>query len=640
MKLQVFDGGVSSSTAPQLLNINQGVVYENIDNEQGILAPVRKAKNSGLAKGKFPYYFRALAEWISSEVQQSYVEFQNKLYVTNGGTAKKYAGSGVWQNLGIAAPAVAVTLVKTDAPEPLTEVKVVNSTTVGNLPATELLYRVINVSGGYYSKALDVKVGASTTNTASISVSTSYPPNQQAAALAMMQASQAALAVTGKFRSVDFSGWKGPIGSKAILYRLYDGKYRKLAEFTSLTATYSDTVHDISANEALDDLYGPLSGTYSYVYTYYNSVDGTESAPSPVSAELEVGSGKITVSGMNVSSDPQVDKKRLYRVGGNVATFTLVTTVSNATTSYIDTVKDIDLASTLLESTTYDPAPTGLKYLIEAYAMLFGVVGPKFYFTPIGLPNAWPTLNFIDFSEDITGIGTVANGILVFTKYRTYIVSGTGPSTLTKYLLSGDQGCINHFAIANLAGSCFWPSTDGICQSNGSIPTVITKRVLGKVALQPLQALVYDEVYYMIDIAGKVLAIDFRFAQIAKWLALGVASLVAANDVLYGYRSGNLWELFAGDDVETFSYRSPRFIEGRATENKTYKKVYIYSKGVVQLKVYINDELVATADYSEEDSYVLQVPQDKQRGFFIQFEITGTGSVYELEYEAGARKDG
>lgn len=637
MKLQVFDGGVSSSVAPQLLSTNQGVIYENIDNEVGILSPVRAAVDSTLAVGKFPYYFRAAAEWISSDAQQSYVEFQNKLYVSNGGTAKKYAVSGVWQNLGIAAPTVAVSLAKTDAPEPLTEVKVENKTDVGNLPATELKYRIINVSGGYYSKALDVKVGASTTNTASVTTSTSYPPNQEASALLMMQA---ALAVQGKFRSIVFSDWKGPIGSKAVLYRLYDGEYRKLTEFTSLSSTFTDSVHDISANEALDDQYGPLSGVYTYVYTYYNSVDGSESAPSPVSAELEVGSGKVTVTSIGVSSDPQVDKKRLYRVGGNVATFTLVATLTNATTSYVDVVKDVDSASILLDSTTYDAAPVGLKYLTEAYAMLFGAVGPKLYFTPIGVPNAWPATNFIDFSEDITGIGTVANGLLVFTKYRTYVVSGTGPSTLTKYLLSGDQGCINHFAIANLAGSCLWPSTDGICQSNGSIPVVITKRVLGKVALSPLQAVVYDEVYYLIDTTGKILAIDFRFTQIAKWLSLDVDSLVVANDVLYGHRGTTLWELFASDGVETFSYRSPRFIEGRATEHKTYKKVYIYSKGVVQLKVYINDELVATADYSDEDSHCIQVPQAQQRGFFIQFDISGTGTVYELEYEVGARQDG
>lgn len=637
MKIQLFDGGISRYIAPQLLELNQGVVYENIDNAVGILTPVKQALNSALAVGKFPYYFRAGAEWIASETQLSYVEFQNRLYCSDGSAPKKYAGSGVWHRLGIAAPTSKVSLVKTDTPEPLTEVKVENKTDIGDLPASELLYRIVNVANGYYSKTLDVTVGASTTNTATVSTYSSYPPNYSGPPLY----AQAALRMSLKYRSIKFTGLKGPIGEKAILYRLYDGKYRKLTELTSLAAEYIDSVHDISASEELDETkFGPMSGVYSYVYTFYNSKDGAESAPSPVSAEIDVGAGKVTVSNLRVSTDPQVDKKRLYRVGGNVATFTLVTTLPNATTSYLDKVKDVDLESVLLASTEYDPAPAGLKYLVEAYAMLFGAVGPKLYFTPIGVPNAWPALNFIDFSEEITGVGVVANGLLVFTKYRTYVVSGTGPSTLTKYLLSGDQGCLNHFAIANLAGSCLWPSTDGICQSNGNIPVVVTKRVLGKPKLLPLQAVVYDEVYYLMETTGHILAIDYRFKQLAKDLELSVSSLVVANDVLYGYRAGTLWELFAGQDTETFSYKSPRFIEGRATENKVYKKVYIYSKGVIQLKVLINDEVVAQAEYTDEDAHVLQVPQEKQRGFFIQFEITGSGTVYELEYEAGARKDG
>lgn len=636
MKLQVFDGGLSTAVAPQLLAINQGVVYENIDNEQGILAPVKQATDRLLAVGKFPYYFRSGKEWVSSETQRSYVEYQNKLYMADGTTAKKYVGAGAWQNLGIAVPTVAPTLAITDAPAPMTEITLENQTDAGDLPASELRYRLVNVVGGYYSKALDIKVGASTTSTATVTVATTFPPNAKE-----HQFQQVALTVDGKFRTINFSGLKGPLGTKATLFRLYNGVYRKLADFFSTGVTFPDDQYDIGLNQELDEsLFGPLSGTYSYVYTFYNSVDGTESAPSPVSAELEIGAGKITLSNLAVSADPQVDKKRIYRVGGNVTTFTLVATIANNVTTFLDAVRDTDLSSVLLESTTYDQAPYGLKYLTEAYAMLFGAVGPKLYFTPIGVPNAWPATNFIDFSEDITGIGIVANGLLVFTTYRTFVVAGTGPSTLTKYLLSGDQGCLNHYAIANLAGSCLWPSTDGICQSNGGIPVVLTKRMLGKLSLTPLQAVVYDEVYYLIETDKSILALDFRFAPISKHLKLNVDSLVVANDVLYGYRTGTLWELFSNSSVETFSYRSPRFVEGRATENKTYKKVYIYSKGVIQLKVYVNDVLVAEANYTDEDSHVLQVPQDKQRGFFIQFEVSGTGTVYELEYEAGARKDG
>ena len=42
-----------------------------------------------------------------------------------------------------------------------------------------------------------------------------------------------------------------------------------------------------------------------------------------------------------------------------------------------------------------------------------------------------------------------------------------------------------------------------------------------------------------------------------------------------------------------------------------------------------------TKSLTGENDFQLQVPQEKQRGNFIQVEITGTGEVYEYEYVAG-----
>ena len=61
---------------------------------------------------------------------------------------------------------------------------------------------------------------------------------------------------------------------------------------------------------------------------------------------------------------------------------------------------------------------------------------------------------------------------------------------------------------------------------------------------------------------------------------------------------------------------------------------------MVQLKVYIDDVLLATGNYETADAHTIQVPQDKQRGCYIHFEVSGTGEVYEIEYEAGGSKNG
>ena len=160
---------------------------------------------------------------------------------------------------------------------------------------------------------------------------------------------------------------------------------------------------------------GSLSGTYQYCYTYYNDNDGTESAQSVYSDEETFIGFQVTVE---ASADPQVTNIRLYRLGGALSSMTLVTTLTNTNQTYTDIVADVDIAgNVVLDAYNNQPAPTGLTHLIEANAMLFGSIGAKLYYSEIAEPNYWSTFNFIDVDSDITGIGAVSNGLLVFTKF-------------------------------------------------------------------------------------------------------------------------------------------------------------------------------------------------------------------------------
>ena len=98
---------------------------------------------------------------------------------------------------------------------------------------------------------------------------------------------------------------------------------------------------------------GVLNATYQYVYTYYNSYTGVESGPSFVSVEVSPSSDKVDISGILVSSDPQVTHKRIYRVGGGLTSFTLVDTISAGATTYTDNIADTAVDGRLLETTTY-----------------------------------------------------------------------------------------------------------------------------------------------------------------------------------------------------------------------------------------------------------------------------------------------
>lgn len=632
MKLQLFDGGQNSRKAPHFLAANQGVKYINIDNSTGVLEPVNKAIQTNLTKSAFAYYWDKEDVWIDKGARTDFAELNDTLYYTVNGLAYKYK-NGVEKKLGIAPPTTAPTVAITNHVTKMTSITAVN-TSVGNLPNDPLYYVLVNVNeAGSYSVGSLIRVALSLTSNASVSISDYVPAEWE-------NISTVSNTEVGT-RGVSFSAWHGVINDRMKLFRWYAGKFHLVAEREFYTPVIEDTVFDISANAVLDNTaFNPLLGTYSYVYTFYDNNTGAESAPSPVSVERTLASGKVQISNLAISSNTAVTHKIIYRVGGDVTEFTELARITNATTSYLDETKDTDLDNNLLTSDNYDAPALGLKYLTEAYAMLFGAIGTKLFFTPIGLPDAWPGDYFVEIGKTITGIGTTVNGLLVCTKNTTYILTGSGPLSLVKSLLSSDQGCINHYSMASTQGSLLWVSNDGVCSSNGGVPEVLTKTTLGKIKLVPTYAVVHDEVYYCLNSDKSILAIDFRFSPIVKWLMPDLESLVIANDTLYGHKDGQLWEFFASTDKEQFEYLSPRLTETTAAMLKTYKKVYIYSKGVIKLKVYVDDVLVSTSNFTTEDTHVVQVPQDLQRGCFIQFEVSGTGQVYEIWYIAGESKNG
>ena len=272
--------------------------------------------------------------------------------------------------------------------------------------------------------------------------------------------------------------------------------------------------------------------------------------------------------------------------------------------------------------------------------MLFGAIGTSLRFTPIGVPTAWPPEYEIQFDADITGIGPVANGILVFTRFKTFIVTGTGPTSLSQQSLRGDQGCIAFESIQEaVAGTVIWASDDGLCSSSGNNVTSLTKTNLGDVLLDPVSSVVSNEVYYCLNRDGSILSWDYRFSPMLKWLDLGIEFLSQGRGGLYGYAEGTLYLLFGAQSSLPLKYLSPLFIEGAFTEQKTYKKLYVRSAGELELAVFIDDAKVATFSLDGIATHQLQIPQQLQRGYSIQFSIEGTGTVNEIEYLVSQRQN-
>jgi len=601
MKLSLFNGGLNIRQAPELIKPNEAIVCHNVDVQTGQIMSEQGLAVTSVTDVKKAFYFLTDEIWMGSADTRDYLEYQGKLYWTDGVLPKKYS-AGITSDLGIAKPPSAPAVTGTSIPAPTVISAVLNG--VGVLSgAYKYFYTYYDSATGIESLPSPITASLTTDlNQIDIKVTLSATPGVTSIRL---------------YRS----------GGSVPTYTL-------AAALPNTTATHTDNIADSAVSGAAKE---KLQGTIQYVYTYYNVDDGTESEPSMPSIEIAGDNGTIDIT-LTASPDPQVTHIELYRIGGTFTSFTKVTELPNTSVVFTDSVKDSDLAITLLTSELNGKPPAGLKYLTYRGGTFFGVVGTKLYFShDIGNPNYWPETNYMEFRVPLTGIGIIAGGIIVFSRYDAFIVTGSNASTFIKYPLSGDQGCISHKSIALFGNSILFLSTDGICTATGAKVEVVSKYKLGKQLYNPVNAVVYDEEYLCQLTDNSIISLDMRYEPLIETYDFGTSWLAIAKDTLYGETGTGLFAMFRGAPVP-YKYTTGNLTEGAVSELKLYNTVYVYLIGTHTIKVYINDVLVATRTLTGTTKpQKLTIPQEHQRGSSIRFELEGTGTVKEIEYMATRR---
>ena len=694
MKLNVFNGGLNTRQAPELIGANEAVICENVSLDSDQISSAKGLGSASVTAIASPFFDAATDTWHADAINNDYLAYQGGLYWTNAGRAQKHTG-GVTRNLGIDQPTVtpsvvadlqltppsftlvrkaygleryAATITSGDFPAGTVEIGITEEvdgnvvavyTTTIDVPASSGLEtgipggvptpavagatlggsRIRKYNGVWYNvSAFDNVYDISGHTVANITLSSNRLQlnTNYTVSIALEHIATGVMSeVSTQTNSISEPGWLYcrlnstlPAGTRLVWFM---GNQK-------LTRTYlanlPEYVSPITYREPLG-----VNGVLQYVYTYYNSTDGTESQPSPVSSELDIGRGTASIT-VTASADPQITHIKLYRVGGALISFTEVAELSNTTQTYVDSTADLDVTGSALASTLNGAPQDGLRYLTQAQGVFFGALGPKLYFTrDIGNPNYWPEAYYIDLHQDITGIGITSSGVIVFTKYETYLISGTNSSTFVKYLISSDQGCLNHKSIAAIGGTLLFVSTDGICSVSGNKVEVVSKFKLGKLNLNTVNAVIYDEAYYLQLVDESILVLDFRYGPQLKYYSFGTDYLAVANDVLYGQTTA-MFPMFSGANVE-YHYATGNLTEGAISEIKQYNNAYVYLTGTATIKVYINDVLVQTSSLVGQTKPVeLLIPHVNQTGSSIKFDITGVGTIKEIEYKATGRANG
>ena len=305
---------------------------------------------------------------------------------------------------------------------------------------------------------------------------------------------------------------------------------------------------------------------------------------------------------------------------------------------------DVKLSSDLtdvLDSYDNQPPISGLQYLTEAYGIMFASKDNIVYFTKIGKPDYWPSVQQLQTKDNVTGFLPISGGILIFSLKGAVLLVGTKPVDFALTPVTSEQGCVNHKSCKLVKNIPVWISKDGICSWQSGSAAVISKDKLGKIDIAVINTAIYDETYWVLKNNGSILSMDLRFGMKFKEHNVGrlVKDIGVFDSILYGVIEDRIATLFTGEAVAML-YMSPAYADGAVTIHKLYANIYVKSKGQLTFEAWIDGELVFTKMLIEDKVYDLKIPAEKQRGYTIQFVVSGIGEIKEIEYKVVGRENG
>lgn len=282
-----------------------------------------------------------------------------------------------------------------------------------------------------------------------------------------------------------------------LVYNQHTGSGRAM-KMCIVTPTIAPTVAVTSSS-------GLSIGVYNWVYTHYNIIDGTESAPSPLGTVTTTsGQQRALLSVMQQSPDPQTTHKRVYRtvVGGTL--YYRVAEITNKNTTYTDSTPDASLG-VILSTLNYTIVPNTNNFIVfnDRIYMTGDYTNPyRLYYSEASYPERYNNAyNYFDFDVSVKALGKVDSGLLVFEMNKTWFLSGTSPANFSKNILSNIEGCTNKNGICYINKYPMWISQYGVRGWDGSTinkysdlidPVLLTKN-LNSVCLvyNPLTDLLY-----------------------------------------------------------------------------------------------------------------------------------------------------
>ncbi len=329
------------------------------------------------------------------------------------------------------------------------------------------------------------------------------------------------------------------------------------------------------------------AGDYIGVYTYYNTETGAESNPSPVSNTLSAaGSKQIDWTGIGVSTNGQVDARRLYRTLPNqTGEYFYVGQINdNFTTVFTDDIPLDDLGDTI----SWDNAepPAGLRFGDLWMERFFATDGTYVYFSESSMPESWAEDSIIEvFTDDgheIRGICAFGDRLIIGKTNKVHYVVNTGPRKFERYTLSDRHGVWSHASMKVAEGWLYWYGGDNVYRSNGT-----TVEGMGSYAIKKILAAVPDDQKEEASAA---------IYESLNWYVLTLPQNTSGTDritVVCNYKTG-AWTTFKHVDLVSGD-TAPTFI-GEVYDEDYGKQLYAVFDDANHLYRYQDEDATALID--------------------------------------------
>lgn len=222
------------------------------------------------------------------------------------------------------------------------------------------------------------------------------------------------------------------------------------------------------------------AGTYFWRYTFVTATMETHGSPN--SNGLTLGASRqASLTGVAVSANPAVTKRRVYRTAAGGSDFFFVGEIpDNTTTVFTDNIADSALGSAM--PLFKDPPPAGNKY-VEQFKNRLWLAGDttnprRLVFSEYFEPEAFPTTFFVDLpmtpGDEITGLKVLGDVLVVYGHNTPFLVIGETPFDFTVKRSFAQTGTESIRTVVLVENAHIYLSRFGVYAFDGAISRLLS----------------------------------------------------------------------------------------------------------------------------------------------------------------------